>query len=302
MQSVTGIKAYTLKKELTLWIRLADYSQLAKMRLSFLVVLSAVLGYLLAPSVFFNWPAFLNLIVGGFLITAASNGFNQVIEADTDKLMERTANRPLPDNRMTSTEAIIVCTIMGLGGILLLWFFVNAQSALLGFASLVLYTLAYTPMKKVGSSAVFIGAIPGAMPPLLGWVAATGTIGFEAMALFSLQFLWQFPHFWAIAWVLDKDYKKAGFKMLPSKGGRDKSSAFQVVVYTASLIPIGLIPWYFGISGGISAFFITLIGILFMIYSFKLLKTCKTKEATRVMFFSFLYLPLVLLLLVMDKI
>ncbi|MGI8891991.1 MAG: heme o synthase [Bacteroidia bacterium] len=302
MQSVTGIKAYTLKKEFSLFTRVADYSQLAKMRLSTLVVLSAILGYLLAPAAFFHWTSFISLIVGGFLITAASNGFNQVIEADTDNLMERTALRPLPDNRMSSTEAIIVCTIMGVGGILLLWFFVNAQSALLGFASLILYTIAYTPMKKVGSSAVFIGAIPGAMPPLLGWVAATGTIGFEALLLFSLQFLWQFPHFWAIAWVLDKDYKKAGFKMLPSKGGRDKSSAFQVVVYTASLIPIGLMPWLFGISGGISAFLITITGMAFLFYSIKLLRTCQTEEATKVMFFSFLYLPLVLLLLVIDKI
>jgi heme o synthase len=298
---VTGIKAYTLKKEFSLYTRLADYSQLAKMRLSILVVLSAIFGYLLAPSVYFNWPAFISLIAGGFLITAASNGFNQVMEADTDKLMERTSFRPLPDNRLSSMEALIVCTILGLTGVILLWLFVNAQSALLGLASLLLYTLAYTPMKKVGSSAVFIGAIPGAMPPLLGWVAATGTIGFEAMVLFSLQFLWQFPHFWAIAWVLHNDYKRAGFKMLPSTGGRDKSSAFQILVYAGSLIPIGLIPWYFGISGGISAFLVTIIGILFFHYSLKLLKTCNTKDATSVMFFSFLYLPVVLLLLVIDK-
>lgn len=272
------------------------------MRLSFLVVLSAILGYLLAPTVYFNWIVFFNLIAGGFMITAASNGFNQVMEAETDKLMERTSQRPLPDQRLSSFEAMVACTVMALAGILLLWIFVNAQSALLGLASLLLYTLAYTPMKKVGSSAVFIGAIPGAMPPLLGWVAATGTIGFEAIVLFSLQFLWQFPHFWAIAWVLHNDYKKAGFKMLPSKGGRDKNSAFQIAIYAGSLIPIGLIPWYFNISGILSAFFITITGIFFVYYSFKLLKTCNNKEATRVMFFSFLYLPLVLLLLVIDKI
>ena len=299
---MTGVKAYTLKKEFSFAAKLADYSQLAKMRLSFLVVLSAVFGYLLAPVTFFSWPAFICLISGGFLITAASNGFNQVMEAETDKLMERTRLRPLPDGRLTSTEAIIVCILMGVTGILLLWFFVNAQSALLGLASLLLYTLAYTPMKKVGSSAVFIGAIPGAMPPLLGWVAATGTIEFEALVLFSIQFLWQFPHFWAIAWVLDKDYKKAGFKMLPSIGGQNKNSAFQIAIYTGSLIPISLIPWYFGISGGISALFIAVTGLIFVFYSFRLLKTSAIKEATKVMFFSFLYLPVVLLLLVIDKI
>ena len=299
---MTGIKAYTLKKEHTLLSKAIDYSQLAKMRLSFLVVLSAALGFLLAPSSFFSWTALLSLIGGGFLVTAASNGFNQIIEVDTDKLMERTAQRPLPDNRLSSLEALLVCVIMGVAGILVLWMFVNAQSALLGLASMLLYTLAYTPMKKVGSSAVFIGAIPGAIPPLLGWVAATGTIGFEAILLFSIQFLWQFPHFWAIAWVLHNDYNKAGFKMLPSRGGRDKSSAFQIAIYTASLIPIGLIPWYFNLTGSLSALLITLTGILFLIYSVKLLKTCKTKDAGKVMFFSFLYLPLVLILLVIDKI
>lgn len=299
---MTGVKAYTLIKEFSFAAKLADYSQLSKMRLSSLVVLSAIFGYLLAPASFFNWPAFICLISGGFLITAASNGFNQVIEAETDKLMERTRLRPLPDGRLSSTEAIIVCILMGVAGILLLWFFVNAQSALLGLASLLLYSLAYTPMKKVGSSAVFIGAIPGAMPPLLGWVAATGAIEFEALVLFSIQFLWQFPHFWAIAWVLDKDYKKAGFKLLPSKGGQDKNSAFQVAIYTGSLIPISLIPWYFGISGGISAILIVVTGLIFVFYSFRLLKTCSIKEATKVMFFSFLYLPVVLLLLVIDKI
>lgn len=299
---MTEVKAYTLKKEFSLVVKLVDYSQLAKMRLSSLVVLSAVFGYLLAPDIYFTWSAFICLILGGFLVTAASNGFNQVIETETDKLMERTRMRPLPDKRLSSTEAIIVCIVMGLTGILVLWFFVNAQSALLGLVSLLLYTLAYTPMKKVGSSAVFIGAIPGAMPPLLGWVAATGSIGFEAVVLFSIQFLWQFPHFWAIAWVLDKDYKKAGFKMLPSKGGQDRNSAFQIAIYTVSLIPISLMPWYFGISGGISAFFSAITGIAFVYYAFKLLQSCNIREATKVMFFSFIYLPVVLLLLVIDKI
>src|SRR5260221_625236 len=172
------------------------------------------------------------VLTGGMLVTASSNGFNQVIERDTDKLMNRTSGRPLPGGRMNVSEGIISSLLMGTAGVLLLWIYINPLTGFLSLISLLLYTLLYTPLKKITPLAVFVGAIPGAMPPLIGWVAATGNIGPAALALYALQFIWQFPHFWSIAWVLDEDYQRAGFKMLPSPDGKGKRSAFQTMVYT----------------------------------------------------------------------
>jgi protoheme IX farnesyltransferase len=224
-------EAYTMQAPSLIYSKIKDYAALVKMRLASLVVFSAAISFLLAPSSTFIWSKFLSLILGGFLVTGSSNAFNQIIERDLDKLMNRTHDRPLPAGRMSVNEALWLASITGLVGLSILWLYINPLSAFLGLLALMLYTLVYTPLKRVTPFAVFVGAFPGAIPPMLGWVAATNNLDLVAWILFTIQFIWQFPHFWAIAWVLDDDYKKAGFKMLPSPGGRDKNSAFQTMVY-----------------------------------------------------------------------
>ncbi len=276
-----------------------DLVQFTKFRLASLVVLSAVLCYLLATKNP-DGITILLLTVGGFLVTASSNGFNQIIERDLDKIMNRTMNRPLPSGRMKLDNAYIISFATGLFGLILLAF-INLTCVILGFFALLSYVWIYTPLKQKTPFAVFVGAFPGAIPPMLGWVAASGKIDVGALICFGIQFIWQFPHFWAIAWVLDDDYKKAGFKMLPS-GLRDKASAFQAFVYAISLIPICLIPYYFHITGLTSAIACVIISIAFSYQAFQLFKTCELKAARQLMFGSFLYLPLVQILLVLDKI
>ncbi|MGZ4060624.1 MAG: heme o synthase, partial [Bacteroidia bacterium] len=211
--------------------KVRDYAQFIKLRLASLVVFSAAIGFVIssrAAAGGFSWSKMLILVLGGFLVTGSSNGFNQIMEKNLDKLMNRTQNRPLPKDRMSFSESFVLAAIMGISGILILWIFMNPLSGILGFSALILYTIVYTPLKRITPFAVFVGAFPGAIPPLLGCVAATqgfGSITPQAWILFAGQFMWQFPHFWAIAWVLDDDYKKAGFRMLPSLGGRNKSSA-----------------------------------------------------------------------------
>jgi protoheme IX farnesyltransferase len=278
---------------------MSDVVQFTKFRLASLVVLSAVLCYLLAT----NDPEikiiFL-LTVGGFLVTASSNGFNQIIEKELDRLMSRTMNRPLPSGRMSVNTAYIISFSTGILGLILLSF-INLTSVILGFLALLSYVWMYTPYKQKSPFAVFIGAFPGAIPPMLGWVAASGKVDAGALICFAIQFIWQFPHFWAIAWVLDDDYKKAGFKLLPS-GNRDKSSAFQTFVYSSGLIPLCMVPYYFHIAGITSAILCVVISIAFAYQAFKLLKYCDIKSARTLMFASFIYLPLVQLILVLDKI
>jgi protoheme IX farnesyltransferase len=240
------------------------------------------------------------LSIGGFLVTGSSNAFNQVIEKDTDKLMDRTADRPLPSGRMSVTEASVAASLMGITGIAVLWISFNPLCALLSFFSLLLYTMVYTPAKKITSFSVLIGAFPGAFPPLLGWIAAKNEIGFEALILYAIQFIWQFPHFWAIAWVLHDDYTKAGFKMLPG-GGRTKGSAFQTLVYTFCLIPLAFLPELFGFANTITTILLVLMGILFSIPSVKLYANCEIKSAQRLMFSSFIYLPIVQIVWVLYK-
>lgn len=274
--------------------KIRDYAQFSKLRLASLVVFSAALGYITGARTI-NWTELLMLILGGFLVTAASNGFNQVIERDLDKLMARTATRPLPQDRMNVAEALVLASLMGIGGIAILYFFTNPLCAILGALALVLYTIVYTPLKRKTPFAVFVGAFPGAIPPLLGWVATTegfGHISIQGWVLFAIQFIWQFPHFWSLAWVLDEDYKKAGFRMLPT-GERDKSSAFQVLVYTLFLIPMGVLPLFFHMSGYISAFVIFAGGLYFTWQAYNLYKYCSEKAAQQLMFGGFLYLPLV---------
>ncbi len=283
--------------------KIRDYAQFVKLRLASLVVLSAAIGYVIGAQEV-DWKKMLMLILGGFLVTGSSNGFNQIIERNLDKLMDRTQGRPLPQERMSVNESFLIAAIMGLTGIAILWIFMNPLSGVLGMLALILYTVVYTPLKQMTPFAVFVGAFPGAIPPLLGHVASTsgfGEIQFEAWLLFVMQFMWQFPHFWAIAWVLDEDYKKAGFRMLPSLGGRDKSSAFQILVYTLFLLPISLLPVLFHMSGIVSAIIITVSGGYFIYQAYVLYRECTVEAARKLMFGSFVYLPLVQLAVMIGK-
>jgi protoheme IX farnesyltransferase len=293
----------TTENRVTVMSKIRDYAQFMKMRLTSLVVLSAAISFVIG-SERVDFTKLLWLILGGFLVTGSSNGFNQIIEKDLDKLMERTQNRPLPQERMSVNESTVLATLLGIAGISILWVFMNPLSGILGATALFLYTIVYTPLKRKTPFAVFVGAFPGAIPPLLGYVATTsgfGAIPFQAWVLFVVQFMWQFPHFWAIAWVLDDDYKKAGFRMLPSLGGRDKSSAFQVLVYTLFLLPISLLPVLFGMSGSISAIIISTSGIFFTYLAYNLYKECTIESARKVMFGSFVYLPIVQLAVMIGK-
>lgn len=275
--------------------------ELLKPRLSFLVAFSSGFGYVLAsPQI--NWLVLPMLFVGGFLVSGASIVVNQIIEKDLDKVMTRTQNRPLPTGRLSVNEAITFCIITLSAGVVILFLFTNLFTTLLSIVSMILYSFVYTPLKRVGPVAVFVGAIPGALPPLLGWTAATGMISHEAMIIFGIQFIWQFPHFWAIAWVADDDYKKAGFKLLPSGGQKDLNTAIQIMIYTLFLIPLGLLPATFGITGINSAIVVTICGVLFLAQTFSLMKSGDRKSALKIMFGSFLYLPVVQIAYLLDKI
>jgi protoheme IX farnesyltransferase len=293
----------TLEQPVVRVSKIRDYAAFMKLRLSLLVVISAAIGFT-AASVKVDWIQMAWLVLGGFLVTGASNGYNQIIERNLDKLMTRTQNRPLPQERMTVNEALILATLAGSIGIAILTVFMNPLSGILGALALVLYTAVYTPLKRITPFAVFVGAFPGAIPPLLGCVAATGGFGeipLLGWILFAGQFIWQFPHFWAIAWVIDDDYKKAGFKMLPSPGGRDKSSAFQILIYTLFLYPISLMPVMFHYSGTISAFVISFCSIYFLYQAYILYRDCTVEAARKLMFGSFFYLPAIQLAVMIGK-
>lgn len=278
--------------------KIKAYLVFTKFRLSALVVVSALSGYL------FNggsngWEIFL-LLVGGSLVTAASNGSNQIWERHLDVLMKRTAKRPLPQGEMTVTEGVIIVLLTLVVGSYMLYC-INLYSALLGFAAFVTYVFIYTPMKRFSAWAVFVGAFPGAIPPMLGAIAASGEFGLVPGVLFFVQFIWQFPHFWAIAWVAFDDYKDGGFSLLPSKTGKTKASAFQIMIYSFILIPFSLMPWVLDWTGLTSLIIATLLGVTFFIYSYRLYLTCETKDARKLMFASFIYLPIMQFLYVFDR-
>ncbi len=287
---------------LTFVDKLKAYFELLKFRLSFLVAFSCGFGYILGANGAIDWLNFIVICTGGFLVSGASVTINQIIEKDLDILMTRTQNRPLPTNRISSSQAAIFAFIVGAIGITILYSYTNVLTTLLSILSMVLYSFVYTPLKRVGPIAVFVGAIPGALPPLLGWTAATGQITIEALIIFGIQFIWQFPHFWAIAWVADEDYKKAGFKLLPSGGKKDLNTAIQIMIYTLFLIPFGLLPAKFGITGLDSAIVVTICGVLFLSQTFALMKTGTRQSALRIMFGSFLYLPIVQIAYLLDKV
>src|ERR1700744_3125506 len=252
-------------------MKLSDFSKLIKFRLTFLVVFSASISYLIGCKVngVVNWGDWFKLIIGGFLVTSAANCFNEIIEKDLDKLMKRTMDRPMPAGRMTTGQGLVLGLSMGIIGTYLLGS-LNILTGLLSVFSILLYAFAYTPLKRKSPIAVFVGAIPGALPPLIGYVAAHGKIDGIALILFGVQFVWQFPHFWAIAWVLDDDYKLAGFRLLPS-GKRNRTSAVLTFLFTLTLLPVSLLPVFYGYGGywvgGVSL----VCGLIFLYQAFNLL-------------------------------
>jgi len=284
-----------IKKPSTLKI----YLVFTKFRLSFLVIISALSGYLFAGGN--DLKEITLLMLGGTLVTAASNGANQIWERDIDKKMTRTAKRPLPMGWMSMQEAMLICIISLVLGELLLYL-INLNSALLGFGAFFIYVFIYTPMKQKTAWAVFVGAIPGAVPPLLGAIAATNEFGFVPGILFFVQFTWQFPHFWAIAWVLHEDYQKAGFFLLPSSSGKTKASAFHIATYSLALIPFSLAPWLYGLTGNITLIVGSLIGGGFFLLAYRLYNSCLDSDAKKLMFASFVYLPIIQFTYVFDKI
>ncbi|MGB0249990.1 MAG: heme o synthase [Flavobacteriales bacterium] len=281
-----------------------DIAALFKVRLGFFVVMSAILGWFMAVESL-DLKSFLLLTIGGYLLTGASNGLNQVIEKRVDGLMERTAERPLPAGRMEPWQAILYSVLAGIIGLGCL-FTLNPLSGWLGVAALVSYAFIYTPLKSRSTLSVFVGAFPGALPPMIGYVAATGDFGIEPGTLFAVQFMWQFPHFWAIAWLAHDDYQKAGYHMLPFRAGRTKESAWQILMYTAFCIPASLLPWALPTGspmvGNIALSVAILCGIGFMIPAVKLYRTLDRKHARQLMFASFAYLPVVQIAYVLDKI
>jgi len=279
--------------------KVKSYLVFTKFRLSALVVVSAISGYLFVGGS--DWKELIFLIVGGTLVTAASNGSNQIWERELDKKMKRTAKRPLPQGEMTVNEAYIVVIFCLLVGTALLYM-LNLSSALLGLAAFVSYVFMYTPLKRKTPWAVFVGAFPGAIPPMLGAVAYTNSFDLVPGVLFFVQFTWQFPHFWAIAWVAYDDYKAGGFSLLPSSEGKSKNSAFQIALYSLLLIPFSVMPWILGWTGLTSMILAIVLGAAFFLYSYKLFLTLDDKDARRVMFASFLYLPVIQFLYVFDKV
>ena len=275
---------------------------LIKHRLSFSVVFSSVCSYLIAFDIF-SLNTFLLLIIGGFLVVGSSNGFNQIIERRRDALMTRTSSRPLPSGVMTVNQALIICTFLSLLGLSMLYV-INFRTAIFGLISMIIYLALYTPLKPITPLSVFFGAIPGAIPFMLGWVAVTDRFSIETGILFMIQFFWQFPHFWAIGWVSHDDYKNAGFKMLPS-GKRDNATAFQIVFYTIWMIIVSTLP-YFSFTGKLSIGIYSLIlilvsGCLMLYQALKLMRYKDKQNAIRLMYASIFYLSFIQIIFVIDK-
>ncbi len=287
----------------TLASKIRDYMMLIKFSLSFMVVFSAVVSYLLAPNVVqYDWLMIVLLFIAGLLITGSANAVNQVVEKDTDALMKRTAKRPVASGRMSTTEGWAFAIIAGLVGVIILWYFFNGLSAVIAIISWFVYAFMYTPLKKVSSLSVMVGAIPGALPCLIGWTAGQDELSAGGWILFAIQFFWQFPHFWAIAWIAHNDYSNAGFKLMPSVEGPSKYSAIQSIIYSLVLLPVGTLPYLSGMSGIVS-FWIVLAANVYMIWlCISLYRQMTVKAARKVMFGSYIYLAIVLMALLADKI
>jgi len=281
-----------------------DYFQLIKFTLSFLVVFSTVVSYLVATE-YRNPLDVLLLFLAGMLITGSANTINQVAEKDTDALMKRTASRPVASGRMSVQHATTFAVVTGLAGLLIMLLKFNWQSSLIGLVSLFIYGFIYTPLKKVNSVAVLVGGLPGALPCLIGWVAAFYDSPIEwtgGWILFAIQFVWQFPHFWAIAWVAHQDYSKAGFKLLPSDKGPTKFTAIQTIMYSTLMLPIGVLPYYYNISGIVSLWILMACNVAMIFLSIRLYIKMDISSARRVMFSSYFYLAIVFIALLADKV
>ncbi len=281
--------------------KVRDYAQFMKVRLASLVVFSSGVGYLIAAGADWEWGQFLLLLLGGFLIVGSSNGINQIIERESDQLMKRTLNRPVATGRMSVMEGVILALATGIGGVVIIGLSTNTLSATLALMSLLSYGFVYTPLKKISPIAVFVGAFPGALPILIGYAAFNGHLNLEAGLLFLVQFIWQFPHFWAIAWLLHDDYDKAGFRLLPTANAPDKRSAVQILFYTICLIPVSLAPWWFGFAGTGALVVCLLSGLLFLWPAWQLYRSVDKGWARKLMFASFVYLPVVQLVYLFDK-
>ncbi len=281
-----------------------DYFQLIKFTLSFLVVFSTVVSYLLATD-YRNVSHVLLLFLAGMLITGSANTINQILEKDTDALMKRTAGRPVASGRMSANHATVFAIIIGVAGLLIMLQIFNWQSSLIGLLSLFIYGFIYTPLKKVNSVAVLVGGLPGALPCLIGWAAAYYDSPIEwtgGWVIFAIQFIWQFPHFWAIAWVAHKDYSTAGFKLLPSDKGPTKFTAIQTIMYSTLMLPIGVLPYYYNISGITSLWILMVCNIAMIALSIRLYIKMDVASARRVMFSSYFYLAVVFIALLADKV
>lgn len=289
-------------------MKLRLYILLMKPSLSIMVVFSSVIAYLLAPKVIeYDWTMISWLFVSGMLITGSANAINQVVERDTDAKMKRTATRPIASGQLTPQQGWVFAILTGITGVFLMGYWFNWMAASLAAFSLFLYAFIYTPLKKVNSIAVLMGAVPGALPCLIGWVAGDDQFTLGGWILFAFQFFWQFPHFWAIAWVAHKDYSSVGFKLLPSEQGPTRFTALQTVLYSLLLVPVTLLPFYTGMSSsqgtsGVIGIAVVIMANLFMIFrSVNLYRTMEVSAARKVMFGSYLYLPLVLLALLLSK-
>lgn len=278
--------------------RVQAYVQLLKLRLSSLVAVSAVFGFAMASQGAANWTSLLWIGLGGLLITGASNALNQIFEKELDAKMTRTSSRPLPEGRISSGEALIYSLILSVIGVSILGYFFNLPAALLGIIGLLSYAFVYTPLKRITPFAVFVGAIPGSLPPLIGWVAFTGSLDAGGWLLFIFQFFWQFPHFWAIAWIMDDDYQKAGFKMLPTSSGKSKKSASLILTYTLCLIPLVIFPLQLGMVNPWTALALVGLALFFAFPAWKLYQSLDAKYAKKLMFASFLYLPVMELIFI----
>ena len=281
---------------------ISDFKEITKMRLSLSVVFSAIAGYLLG-AVQVDFYTLVLLAFGGYFMVGASNAFNQIIEKDLDILMDRTKDRPVPAGRMSVRSAFMIASLFTILGITVLYV-INERTAMYGAISIFLYTCVYTPLKSKTPLAVFVGAIPGAIPFMLGWVAARNDFGIESGTLFALQFFWQFPHFWAIGWFLFDDYKKGGFYMLPTRK-RDKGTAVQTIMYTIWTILISIVP-VFGVTGDlklsvVAAVIVFLLGLVMLYYAFELFKKRTTKAAKQLMLSSVIYITLIQIVYVADK-
>ena len=290
------------KQKVSILSAIADFKEITKVRLALSVVFSSVAGYLLGVETV-NWNVLILLSLGGYFMVGASNAFNQIIERDLDKLMDRTKNRPIPSGRMSVNTAFIIATLFTLAGIAILYA-INPKTAMFGAISIFLYVSLYTPLKTKTPLAVFVGAIPGAIPFMLGWVAATGEFGIEPGTLFMIQFFWQFPHFWAIGWFLFEDYQKGGFFMLPT-GKRNKGTAVQILLYTVWTIITSLIP-VSGVTGSlyitpVSVLVIVALGVFLLHYAIRLYKLRDAKSAKQLMLASVSYITLLQIIYVLDK-